>query len=88
MKLEQVQRIKEIIDRAEIEKAKAEGAIESIKKKWKETFGTDDINQVEIELEKLMKEKERLEARIKSIKDELVSAYDWESIADELGMVL
>ena len=43
MELKEVERIKDLINKNEIEKAKAQGVKESIKKQWKEKFGTDDV---------------------------------------------
>ena len=46
MELKEVERIKDLINKNEIEKAKAQGVKESIKKQWKEKFGTDDVEEI------------------------------------------
>lgn len=85
MEIERVERIKGIIEKAEIEKARAEGAINSIKKQWKEDYGTDDVEELKKQLEKMNEDKNKLEARLTSIEDELESAFDWDAIEEELN---
>ena len=47
MNVNDVQRIKQLVEKAEIESAKSQGQQDAIKKEWKKTYGTDYINEIE-----------------------------------------
>ena len=81
MELKEVERIKDLINKNEIEKAKAQGVKESIKKQWKEKFGTDEeiqkllndynnnleLNQPENNIDKLTREEAAHAFRLKEL---------------------
>ena len=85
MDVEKVNEIKDLISKCEIESAKAQGIIESIKKQWKAEFGTDDEKEIEKKLEELKTEFVQSSERLESLYCKLVDSYDWEQLEDELG---
>ena len=85
MDLKEVTRIKDLINKNEIEKAKAQGVKESIKKQWKEKFGTDDINKVKEKLQEMQCEFDNSNKRLQTLTDKLFNSYDWDKLEEELG---
>lgn len=85
MNLKDVERIKDLIAKNEVEKAKAQGVRESIKKQWKEKFGTDDAERVKIKLCEMKNELDNLNKRLETLHDKLLNSYDWEKLERELG---
>ena len=47
MELKEVERIKNLIQDAELSNAKSQGIIENIQKEWSNKFGTDKLEDVE-----------------------------------------
>lgn len=85
MSIDEIKKINSLIEKAQIESAKSKGVIEQIEKDWIARYGTSDLNEIisirdnlEIELNKMRDEADRLY-------DELVNAYDWESLEEELN---
>ena len=83
--VKEVERINNLIEKAQIESAKSKGKIEQIEKDWEEKYGTSD-------LDKIMSIKEKLEADLKSkeneadsLYDDLINGYDWEQLEEELN---
>lgn len=85
MNLKEVERIKDLINKNEIEKAKAQGVKESIKKQWKEKFGTDDVNEVKVKLQEMQGELDNANKRLEKLADKLFDSYDWDKLEEELG---
>lgn len=85
MDLKEVTRIKDLINKNEIEKAKAQGVKESIKKQWKEKFGTDDVNKVKEKLQEMQGELDNSNKRLQTLTDKLFDSYDWDKLEEELG---
>ena len=85
MELKEVERIKDLIDKNEIEKAKAQGVKESIKKQWKEKFGTDDVNEVKVKLQEMQGELDNSNKRLQTLSEKLFNSYDWDKLEEELG---
>lgn len=85
MELKEVERIKDLINKNEIEKAKAQGVKESIKKQWKEKFGTDDVNEVKGKLQEMQDELDNSNKRLQTLADKLFNSYDWDKLEEELG---
>jgi hypothetical protein len=85
MDLKEVTRIKDLINKNEIEKAKAQGVKESIKKQWKEKFGTDDVNKVKEKLQEMHGELDNSNKRLQTLTDKLFDSYDWDKLEEELG---
>lgn len=85
MELKEVERIKDLINKNEIEKAKAQGVKESIKKQWKEKFGTDDVNEVKVKLQEMQGELDNSNKRLQTLSEKLFNSYDWDKLEEELG---
>ena len=85
MELKEVERIKDLIDKNEIEKAKAQGVKESIKKQWKEKFGTDDVEEIEGKLQEMQGELDNSNKRLETLSNKLFNSYDWDKLEEELG---
>ena len=81
----EIERIKNLIQKAETQKAKAEGVIEKIKFEWKEKYGTDDISVIRNKLEELESELESSNERIESIYNKLLESNDWDKLEQELN---
>ena len=85
MELKEVERIKGLINKNEIEKAKAQGVKESIKKQWKEKFGTDDVEEIKGKLQEMQGELDNSNKRLERLVDKLFDSYDWDKLEEELG---
>lgn len=84
MELKEVERIKDLINKNEIEKAKAQGVMESIKKQWKEKFGTDDVNEIKVKLQEMQDELDGANKRLEKLTEKLFNSYDWDKLEEEL----
>ena len=84
MNLKEVERIKDLINKNEIEKAKAQGVKESIKKQWKEKFGTDDVNEIKVKLQEMQDELDGANKRLEKLTEKLFNSYDWDKLEEEL----
>ena len=85
MNLKEVERIKGLIEKNEIEKAKAQGVKESIKKQWKEKFGTDDVEEIKKKLQEMQDELYSANKRLEKLTEKLFNSYDWDKLEEELG---
>lgn len=84
MNVKEVERIKNLIQDAELSNAKSQGIIENIQKEWKEKFGTDKLEDVEKELEKLQEELKQSDDRLEQLEKKLNDSYDWDKLEEEL----
>jgi len=50
MEVKELQQLKEKIEKAKSEKAKAEGSLEQIQKRWKDDFDCTSVDQVEAKI--------------------------------------
>ena len=85
MELKEVERIKDLINKNELEKAKAQGVKESIKKQWKEKFGTDDVEEIKGKLQEMQGELDNSNKRLETLSNKLFDSYDWDKLEEELG---
>lgn len=85
MELKEVERIKDLINKNEIEKAKAQGVKENIKKQWKEKFGTDDVEEIKGKLQEMQGELDNSNKRLETLSNKLFDSYDWDKLEEELG---
>ena len=85
MELKEVERIKDLINKNEIEKAKAQGVKESIKTQWKEKFGTDDVEEIKGKLQEMQGELDNSNKRLETLSNKLFDSYDWDKLEEELG---
>lgn len=84
MKTSEIENIKDLIQRAEVEQAKAQGVKENIKAGWKKTYGFDTVEEAKEKLSELNSEYEKNESRKEKLMDDLSASQDWEKIEDEL----
>lgn len=84
MNVKEVERIKNLIQDAELSNAKSQGIIENIQKEWKDKFGTDKLEDVEKELEKLQEELKQSDDRLEQLEKKLNDSYDWDKLEEEL----
>ena len=84
MNVKEVERIKNLIQDAELSNAKSQGIIENIQKEWKDKFGTDKLEDVEKELEKLEEGLRQSDGRLEQLEKKLNDSYDWDELEEEL----
>ena len=84
MNVKEVERIKNLIQDAELSNAKSQGIIENIQKEWNDKFGTDKLDDVEKELEKLEEELKQSDERLERLEKKLNDSYDWDKLEEEL----
>lgn len=82
--VKEVQKIKEMINQAELENAKNLGVIENIKKNWEETYGTDDPVELKKKLEEMKSDEENTKERLNKLYSDLMESQDWEQLEEEL----
>ena len=85
MTIEKFEEINSLIEKAEKESAKSEGVIETIKKRWKEDYGFDDLESAEKKLDELTENLETTKARKEKLERKLEESYDWDSLEEELN---
>lgn len=84
MNVNELEKIKNLINKAKIESAKSEGEREAIKKEWKKQFGTDDVDEIKKKLAELQSEREKTEKRKQVVFEKIMNSYDWEALEEEL----
>ena len=84
MDVNEVLQIKKIVKKAQEECLKSQGAIDSIKKGWKEMYGTDDEEELKKLLQECADKKVALSNRQKAVYDELSSVCDWDALRQKL----
>ena len=85
MSVNEIEKIKGVIDKAGLESAKSEGKIEAIKKEWKKKYGTDDINEIKKIKANLEEELKKTDERKKVVYDKIVKSNNWEELEEELA---
>lgn len=85
MSIDEIGRIKGLIEKAQLESAKSEGQIEVIKKEWKKNYGTDDVEEIEKIKLNLEMELNKTEERKQVLYNKLIESYDWDLLEQELG---
>lgn len=84
MKTSEFENIKDLIQRAEVEKAKSQGVKDSIKSEWKKKYGFETLEEAKDKLKELENEFNKNENRKEKLMNELVESQDWEKIEEEL----
>jgi hypothetical protein len=84
MKTNEFENIKDLIQRAEVEKAKSQGVKESIKAEWKKKYGFETIEEAEEKLSELESEYNKNEKKKEKYLNELSESQDWEKIEEDL----
>lgn len=77
-------RIKDLIQKAELEQAKAQGVKDSIKAEWKKKYGFDSIEEAKAKLEELEGNLAKNEKKKTKLMEELEESQDWDKIEEEL----
>lgn len=85
MNVKEVERIEDLIKKAELEMAKSEGQIQTLKNQWKKLYGTDDVQEVKELLKKQKSELIKTQERLNTLYDKLLEACDWDSLEEELS---
>ena len=85
MNVKEVERIEDLIKKAELEIAKSEGQIQTIKSQWKKVYGTDDEKEVKEILKNQKMELSKTQDRLNVLYNKLIEACDWDSLEEELS---
>lgn len=84
MKTSEFENIKNLIQRAEVEKAKSQGVKDSIKSEWRKKYGFETLEEAKDKLKELETECNKNENRKEKLMNELEESQDWEQIEEEL----
>lgn len=79
-----VERINDLINKAELENAKNQGILENIRKEWMEKYGTDDVKIIKQKLKELKSDLENSNERQNKLYNELMELQDWEQLEEDL----
>lgn len=85
MNVKEVEKINELISKAQISSAKSQGQIEAIKAEWKKTYGTDDEKEIKKRLQELEEEEQKTIERQELLYNKLINSYDWDKLEEELA---
>lgn len=85
MKTSEFENIKDLIQRAEVEKAKSQGVKDSIKSEWKKKYGFETLEEAKDKLKELDSEYNKNENRKEKLMNELEESQDWEQIEEDLS---
>ena len=85
MNVKEVEKINELISKAQISSAKSQGQIEAIKAEWKKTYGTDDEKEIKKRLQELEEEEQKTTERQEVLYNKLINSYDWDKLEEELA---
>jgi len=80
MTIDDVKRIKEKISKLREQKARAEGEMEGIRKRWREEFGCEDQAAVEVKLKAMSEEIAEGDRRVGVLLQKIEAAHDWKSV--------
>ena len=53
--------------------------------KWKEKFGTDDVEEIKGKLQEMQGELDNSNKRLETLSNKLFDSYDWDKLEEELG---
>jgi len=84
MKTSEFENIKDLIQRAEVKKAKSQGVKDSIKSEWKKKYGFETLEEAKDKLKELETEFNKNESRKEKLMNELEESQDWDQIEEEL----
>ena len=85
MNVKEVERIEDLIKKAELEVAKSEGQIQTLKAQWKKLYGTDDEKEIKEILKNQKAELTKTQDRLNVLYNKLLEACDWDSLEEELS---
>jgi tripartite-type tricarboxylate transporter receptor subunit TctC len=81
--VQDVTRIKGLIQQAEVRAAKAQGVLDNIEAKWKEDYGEGSLAMAKKAYQELQSKIEKQEARREELVKALDDLYDWDSLEDD-----
>lgn len=84
MDVKEFERLKVLISKMELDDAKTQGAIDSIKSSWKKDYGTDDVFEIRKIVSDLETRKNELNEKLDSLYNKLVNSCDWDEIERKL----
>ena len=84
MKASEIERIKDLIQKEELEKAKAQGVKDSIKYGWKKKYGFETLEEAKEKLKELSENLGKNEKKKEKLMNELNEYQDWDKIEEEL----
>lgn len=85
MNIKEVERIEELIKKAELEVAKSEGQIQTLRTQWKKLYGTDDEQEIKEILKNQKAELTKTQERLNVLYNKLLESCDWDSLEEELS---
>ena len=85
MNVKEVERIEDLIKKAELEVAKSEGQIQTLRTQWKKLYGTDNEQEIKEILKKQKAELTKTQDRLNVLYNKLLEACDWDSLEEELS---
>lgn len=85
MNVKEVERIEDLIKKAELEVAKSEGQIQTLRTQWKKLYGTDDEQKIKEILKNQKAELTKTQERLNVLYNKLLEACDWDSLEEELS---
>ena len=83
--IEEVERINDLISKAEMENAKNSVFIENIEDEWQKKFGTTDVSKIEEKLNEMKSDLSNSKERLNKIYSELMNSQNWEELEEELS---
>ena len=85
MNVKEVERIEDLIKKAELEVAKSEGQIQILRTQWKKLYGTDNEQEIKEILKNQKAELTKTQERLNVLYNKLLEACDWDSLEEELS---
>jgi hypothetical protein len=85
MNVKEVERVEDLIKKAELEVAKSEGQIQTLRTQWKKLYGTDNEQEIKEILKKQKAELTKTQERLNVLYNKLLEACDWDSLEEELS---
>ena len=82
---DEFEKIKTLINKATIQSAKNQGAIDSIKASWMKEYGTDDLSEIQKILAEKKKEYEQSKQRLDKLINDLNEIRDWDELERNLS---
>lgn len=82
---DEFEKIKKLINKATIQSAKNQGAIDSIKASWMKEYGTDDLSEIQKILAEKKKEYEQSKQRLDKLMNDLNEIRDWDELERNLS---
>ena len=82
---DEFEKIKKLINKATIQSAKNQGAIDSIKASWMKEYGTDDLSEIQKILAEKKKEYGQSKQRLDKLMNDLNEIRDWDELERQLA---